>query len=379
MIPIKSAQDPLRLERFLEQDARNVQLLSDCAGAWLDQGNIEKAKQIASRIVDLNTSDAKALFTVSSVYMAGGMFSDAASILSSLHKQDKDNFGIAYNLSYCLTMQSQFIEALEILSELSPSLYSNDHHLCLLHGTALHFCGRADEALEVIGRYSGAPSSELHGLAALLSFDMQNYEESRKHATLSLSLDSDTISARITQGFLLLQSNEPGQAGPIFLKVLECHPLERRALTGAALSFMTKADAGRATEYLVKALDLDGADIALLNALAWCHLISESVKNAKETWQKALDIDRNFAELHGGMAVAFICDGDKANAEKSIKRALKLDPDCYSARFARIFLLNLEASPETANLLLSDMLDTALPNSEITLRSAIQRHFVGQK
>jgi Tfp pilus assembly protein PilF len=106
-------------------------------------------------------------------------------------------------------------------------------------------------------------------------------------------------------------------------------------------------------------------------------LIVGRLGEARQRFERALAIDDNFGESHGSLAVVDVIEGDERAAQKRIAIALRLDPQSFSARFARTLLIERSGDVQGARKLLAKILETPVNDRGDSAAVALARLGLG--
>ena len=107
--------------------------------------------------------------------------------------------------------------------------------------------------------------------------------------------------------------------------------------------------------------------------MAWNQIVTNNIAGAKASFLIALELDRNFAETHGGLAVIAVLEGRHQEAEQEIKVALKLDPQCFSALYARTLLMSRAGHGKVAVKMIEGVLTSTPVPGGGTLADMLRR------
>ncbi|WP_028388025.1 tetratricopeptide repeat protein [Legionella fairfieldensis] len=333
-----------RYLHFLEQDQNNINLLlavSDCycqSGDWTQaQFYLDKAKQIDSQacltqqgLLDLNT----------------GKLEQAKDYLRKALKQKVSTLN-RYNLAYCLYLNSEFEEALAVLT---PVITANDVTVDseILMAKLLHQLDRVEQAIELLARQTlprYPADANVLGLLALLSFDNDEQDKATYFAKQALTLDAQNYEARITSLMLRLLEGTP--------TINEINTLLTEKKDDARLWFALGTTLFRNLEFseaeqaLFKAIEIQPAFYDAWISLGWCQLFLDKLNDAQSSYQQAIAINKENSEAWGGLALTKSLTQTLDEAKNMIEKAMAIEPECFLASVAQIIYDN-HVHPERA-------------------------------
>ncbi len=329
-------QKLLRLERYLQADPENLNLLAEVIDLCLDQGKVHAARQYVNAALVLYPNDPFMQCRYGNVLLAQGQLDEAAFVFEKLLSAVSD-VSIATNLAFVYLRQERYLDASVTLSDYvdAPDISSG---ALTLYIRALHHQGDLKQAMVLIQRNLERCRDDGTFLAAasLVCLDDEQLEEAKQLSMAALAAGGSPLEAVVVVGTLALGELDASVAGARFEEAVSINPTDGRSWSGLGLVSLLKQDMGAATEQLTRAVGYMPNHIGTLHALAWCHILSHDISAAQTFFEKAIVLDRNFSESHGGLAVVRALQGKPQLAEESIALALRLDPKCLSARFAQM-------------------------------------------
>jgi len=359
---------------YLGQDPNNLRLITEVATLHMQLGEIDSARSMLTNALVDNSQDAGLKFQLASVEMAAGQFEKAIEILEALQAEGIDNPVLVYNLAYAYMFVYRHSDAKALLlGIIDDATYAPD--AALLLSRACHHLGDMDEAIKyaTIHQQMNPDNPASTGVLAMLSLDMEDFDNAQRFAEDALTKDERNLEALVSLGHVQLHVQNSKDAIQYFDKAVANHPQSGRAWAGHGLGQMMGLNLPAAIEDLEKAVRFMPNHIGTWHALAWSYLASNMLDKAEEAFNSANDIDRNFGETYGGLAVIEIHRGNFQAGKELAEKSLRLDPGSFSGRFAKILLIN-RASPETAQKLVTKILNSSIDESGDKLITVLGRN-----
>lgn len=358
---------------FLEKDPRNINILEDVALLARDLGAYEQSIEYFKQACALNVTP-KLQFELAETLMMFKKFGDALGLLEEIESNDSNMLtSVLYNRAYCLAAQNKFQEADKVLKPLYDSESNHLKEVSLLRIRINHMLGDLNSAKILIGSYfkNWQADAESFGVFSLVFLDDGDSQLAKEYSEKALLLNSLQREALIVKGMLAIDVQDADLSQDFFQKALTIDKQSGRTWLGLGLSEMLKNDLASAELKIQKALSFMPEHIGSWVTLAWNQLSQQKFDEALKTIDEALRIDRNFAESHGTLAVILIAKGkiDQATREKDL--AIRLNPFCFSGLYAKSLLLAHKGSPEVAEQLIQDALNTPFLNDGRTLNDVI--------
>ena len=199
-----------RMQSFLLQDPKNINLIQDCFNLSFELGKFDIAQTILDSATKNNIYNSLIQFYQSKIYLAAGQFKLACEVLNELIDSGVENSGIIYNLIWAKFNLEEFDELLSDLAKYERYLEEYPP-ITLIKVRALHHLQRIDEALSILQNYlkSHKDDPEANGLASLLFVDLSQIEKSREVANIALSIDPNNHEALTSLSTIALNSQEP--------------------------------------------------------------------------------------------------------------------------------------------------------------------------
>ncbi|MEM9101492.1 MAG: tetratricopeptide repeat protein [Pseudomonadota bacterium] len=352
-----------RFESFLKQDPSNAHLIKDLFKLYLEAKLPEKAYAIFQKHTVVFAQDDGLLFQGASLHMSHGDFAGAVELLQTLHSKHSQEFGIAFNLAYSLFYLRDFLSSQKTLAPFltgdtaTPSvlkLAARNSHFLHEYTTAIHYL---DQLL------SQTPDdAEALGMQALILLDSTEDMPASvvELAEKALAIDPNQHEALLALSQYALAQKDIDKILSTTSQAVTAHPQSGRAWSYKGQSDMLTLNLAEAEKSLDKATQFMVDHIGTWHALGWTCLLNDKIEKAYQAFQAALDLDRNFGESHGGMAIIQVLQGQTEDAEKSIRRGLGLNPDGYSARYAKALLLEKAGKTQDAQQLMQEILSSDL-------------------
>lgn len=278
---------------------------------------------------------------------------------------------LRYNAAYALALCGKADLALQVIGRnrsapMNDDLVSLELHLLLLQG-------QADDALKISLAYceQGGQDARVLGFTALILTDVGQYTKAEQLAGRALRA-ADDVNAFYALGMCQFQGGRPQDALGAFKRALSLDVRHGRAWLGQGLVHLALNQLQDAQQCLLHAVEHNPQHPGSWHALGWALFAMRDLAGAERAFNQALQVDRNFAETHGALAVVALARGYREEARHLIDVALRLDPHAYAAHYARSLLLESEGQAGRANDLVAGLLQSPVLDG-LTLLQAINR------
>lgn len=364
----------LRMQNFLLQDPKNINLIQDCFNLSFELGKFDIAQAILDSAINNNIYNSSIQFYQSKIHLAAGQYKLACEVLNELIDSGVENSGIIYNLIWAKFNLGGFDELLSDLAKYDRYLEEYPP-ITLIKVRALHHLQRTEEALSILRNYlkSHKDDSEANGLAALILVDLSLIEKSREAANIALSIDPNNHEALTSLSTIALNSHEPDKALEYLNKNIELTHKSGRMMLNLGQAQMLQMEFISAETSLKEATVLMSNHIGTWHMLAWIEIVLNKLDDAKKCFDKAMVLDRNFSESHGGLAVVAIYQKDLTLAKSLIRKSIRLDPECVSGRYAESLILELEGEGELAKSKVNSILTSSHSAEGIPIKNLIEK------
>lgn len=359
-----------RLLSYLAADPNNEKLRADAAERAIDSGHPRLVRELLG--TDLDALGNHELGLLGLAEIQDRSFAEAARTFEALVGRGVADPAVRFNLAWSLAMNNAPEEALE---QLSPEVTAALPQAAMLEVRLLHEKGEFELAGEIAREHLKVFPDD-PGLAAtvsVLALDIEDLELARACAEMGGG-HPDALS---TLGTLALGEKKLGEAERLFDKALGLSENAPRAWIGRGLARLVEQKPDAASD-IDRGAELFGDHIGSWIAAGWAYLIAGDVEKARERFERALAIDDNFGESHGSLAVIEVLQGNEQPAKKRIAVALRLDPQSFSARFAKILLTERRGDAQGALILLARILETPINARGDTAAAALSRLGLGQ-
>lgn len=363
-----------RLLRYLEQDPNNLRLRKDAICQACNSGLWGIARELIDAGLENAPADEDLLAWRGAASLREADFEQAEVQLSAALNLGLQTAEIRYHLACAHFMRRQFHAALK---ELSAPLMPFELPLALkLRARCQHFLKDSEAAIDSCRLYLGQSTDdpEANGLLALLLYERNEFEASKRHLEIALAQDPAQQEALLTRASLAFDGADYEAARREYENLVRIHPQCGRGWLGLGLIRLrdlqlqaARSDIERATEHLPD-------HIGSWHVLAWIQLLLGDVLSAELAFDKAMELDRNFGESHGGLAVIAVLEGRIPDARVNIRRALRLNPNALSARYAEWLILNKQGRPEEAEKLLQEVLSRPVAQGDMQYRDLVALH-----
>lgn len=364
-----------RLLSYLAQDPHNTSLLCDSLHLAIELNELSIAQQLLTHGQSIHCESMVFMGHAVYVLLCQGSYQDAALVGELALSRGNTDIYVRRNTAYAFFYTQQYAQTAALLDlEESPQQLPID--LQLMYARALHHLEREQDAIDLlmIAKQTHGQHAELWGLLALL-LDAVEHSEAKQHAKHALAIDPTQRDALLAMADIYLTDQEEQQAAQYYQQLLDVHPQSGRAWAGLAQIAFAQMELSSAQKLAEQALDYMVDHIGTWHILAWCLIMRtpQDLPTARHAIEKAYALDRNFAETHGALAVLDALEQRIDQAELSIRRALKLNPQCWSAHYAKVILLQQAGQQQQAQQLIDQTLNHMAPNSVYTGRDLVHQ------
>lgn len=346
----------MRLRNFLAMDPANVPLACELFDAQVENGDAEQAIALLEALPPEARADAAIRFRQARGGLMQGRYADAARLLRELLDDGRDDVALWHDLAFaqlCL----RDVDASRGTLAAAEERFGRDAQLDILAARVAMMAGDFPLALErlerVLGQMPGHASAQ--GVRALALFDQGDADAAQAAALACLAEHPDQHEALLVAGTVALWRQELEASESHFTRALERYPGSGRCLSGLGQVRMLQGRLEEARGVLQHAVVAMPDHIGTWHALAWVDLLDGDIDAAETSFQHAYDLDRNFADSHGGLALIHALRGRDDEAEAAIRRALRLNPQCPTALYAQVLLLEDTGRENEAMRLLGNL------------------------
>lgn len=334
--PATSVEPQGRLRRlldFLAHDPENPQLLGDAAAAAFDEGDLDQAAALLSRLSAQGPLPPALLNLQGLVGLKARRFADAAEAFAALHALHPDDASIRFNLAWASSGLHDHQRTNDLLDDATLAAIAPAAALKI---QAMHHLGLLDEALALGETLVGqrADDEGLMSALALVASDSEDIDLARRYAERA----GGHPDGASTLGLLLLNDDQVDGSLVCFDQALARRGDNPRAILGKGLALLLKRD-DAAAEHLDAAAEIFGTHLGSWVSAGWAQFVKGDMAAARARFETALQLDDTFAESHGALAVLDIVEGQLESARRRVAVALRLDPQCLSAALAKSLLL----------------------------------------
>jgi Flp pilus assembly protein TadD len=364
-----AAHDRLaRLDRYLQQDPANPELLADafetalaCAQQDRALGYVEMAERQA-------LDPARWTFRRARLCIARKDLDQAAGLLERLRERAGDHPVLAHDLGYVRLLQGDFAACRSLLQPwlrvgrdepadtTAPDVQEAVQVLWL---RAMHRLHALDEAWEFVSEKSatGDLRPAAQGVASLIAVDRDDFPAARSLADAALAVAGEQVEALVARAMVALALSEPETATKLLQRALERNPEDGRTWSALGFASLQARDLQMAREHLERAVRTLPDHIGTWHALGWTRLLQGDRAGALQAFEQALALDRNFAESHGALGLLLALNGDQVHANHHLDLADRLDRGNLTGRYARALLAGEAGDLKKLNDLAMRLLD----------------------
>jgi tetratricopeptide (TPR) repeat protein len=364
-----------RMLSYLKKDPYNISLFCETLNLAVELDLKKIVKQLITHGKYIKCDSPAFLGSALYVLLKEGNYTDAILVGElALLKGDSD-VNVRRNLVYAYSYTKKYADIVKVIT-MEPDLFSIPVDLKLIYARALYHLGKEQDAIGVLMAIHQIDplNSELLGLLALL-YDAVDNPQGLIYAKKALAIDPNQHDALLAAGDIYLDLQEEEQAEIFYQRLISVNPKSGRAWSGLAQIAFSNMRIEQAEQFARTSIHYMKNHIGTWHILAWCLIIQVNPEliEAREAVNQAYILDRNFAETHGTFAVLDALEMKNNQAEKYIRTALKLNPNCWSAHYAKIILLQQSGKKNQADDLVSITLNKLVPNSIYTGRDMVNQ------
>ncbi|MDA8456970.1 tetratricopeptide repeat protein [Acidovorax sp. GBBC 3334] len=219
---------------------------------------------------------------------------------------------------------------------------------------ALHHAGEPERATRWASQREqrSALNGRAAGVASLAALDAGQSAEASRWSLQDFAEDQamPTTEALVTQSSLALAEADAAKARNFAMVALNRQPSDGRARSALAFAELLEGNLREAVAQFDGALQAMPSHIGTWHGLGWAQLMMNDLEGAQASFEKALELDRNFAESHGGLAVVLAMKQNAPAAQLHIDKAMRLDGTNLSGRFAQSMLRGETAPAQFSRL-----------------------------
>lgn len=201
--------------------------------------------------------------------------------------------------------------------------------LDLQNAEAAYHIGNYDKAIDLDKKVleQDATNAAAHANLGLSYWQKGNIEDSEKHATLALGIDTKNCEALFQLAIIAEYKEQLGEAISYHEKVLDIDSNFQKTYPILSNLYASTGNKKAAIKYGKKALDNNPTSLDLLNNMGFIYLESEDYINALHYFNKVIQQDPKFAYAYNNKGYIFLKQGDYAAAIDVIGESLLLDQD----------------------------------------------------
>ncbi len=336
-----------RLAAYLAIEPDNVALLMDLAAeAWRARDR-EACVRALRNLQRLDALDADHAALLGRALATMGDADAAVAELEAAIGRFPTSLRLRFELARTLFALGRNDEALQHLPAAAGDA-NLDEAIAALRIRLLHHTGALEQAVEVGRRFDAAAAMPPGVEAALLPVlvDLGEIDEAVRRATALTRASGTPVPYEAFEPLAIDALDRQGAAESIewIERALAIRRDDGRIWLLAALAQLQGGQPAAARESIATAVHLMPEHGGSRLAQGWIDLVVGDLDHARTSFEQAIDASPAFAECHGSLAVVEALQRRGAEADALIRKALLLDPECASARYAR--LLRSGHSPE---------------------------------
>jgi tetratricopeptide (TPR) repeat protein len=357
---------------FLETDPENLNLLCETARLAPSLGYFREAIELCDRGLAIDKSNQELLSIKALSLLSNGQISDALALFEKLHSTDQESPVIRYNMAYCLALQTQPAQALQLIED-GLTHYNSIPQMAHLQIRMLYDLEELEQAIDLSKQVLeiNPADGKVHELLSSLYIDENDFAAAETHAALALQSNPNFALAHTSMGTAALSKQDDLRALQHFEQALELNQKNGRAWLGKAMTFMMQNKLPEAEQSFDAAIEYMPEHLGTYQALAWCYISQGNLQKAEQTVNKALEIDDTFSENHGTLAVLAVMQGNLPLAQTESQIALRLDRASFSGNYARALIAQANGNVDEANQIIDAILDSPDVVNNSSLRQFI--------
>jgi tetratricopeptide (TPR) repeat protein len=362
-----------RLIRFLGHDPSNESLLQDAISLAIETGDAAAMRPLCDHLAAVTVTDSSIAAQAVYLMLASSQFPAAVAMGEQAIAGGITDPAVIFNTACAHFYSGNFEAASSLLASLTVQEDCPIDAL-LIHARALHHEGKLEDAAAMAEKAHdrGVAPPEVSGVLALLRYETGHPSKALELAYEALALDPQQLDALIACASANFELGSIEQARKAWLHTVDAHPDCGRAWSGLAELEFSEMEFESAEEHLGIAVNLMADHIGTWHMLGWIYILKSDSARARSAFEQAYDLDRNFGETHGGLAIADVMEEKMEQARMGIRRALRLNPECLSARFAEMLILQQEGKRKEAEALVNKVLEGPAPVGSSTRKALIE-------
>ena len=278
-------------EKALEFDRREPFVLG-LAASKLNQGELERARQLYEEVLQKDAKNVKALQGLSVVFEKMQRYDRAAEQLQKALAVEQDNPLTHYNLAVLYEQQQKPEDA---ITEYKKSAGLDEKNF-----SANFFLG-------------------------LLYKKMQRYEAAAAALTKAAVIDPGNAEVFKAMGVVQEKLGDFDKAELSFRKAVDLDSADVQAQVNLAVALIRKRREPQAEELLLKANNRFPKDARLLGVLGWAELELGKYDEAEQSLQQSLELNAMSGPVHHNLGVLYERLGRPEDAKREFRAALQLE------------------------------------------------------
>jgi tetratricopeptide (TPR) repeat protein len=357
---------------FLEADPDNLNLICETVRLAPSLGYFQEAIELCDRGLALDNSHRELLSIKALSLLSNGEISEALALFERLHGGDQEDRVIKYNMAYCLALQGQPAQALQLLED-GLTHYDSIPQMAHLQIRMLYDLEELEQAIDLSKQVLeiNPADGKVHELLSSLYIDESDFASAETHAALALQGNPNLALAHTSMGTAALSKQDDLRALQHFEQALELNQKNGRAWLGKAMTFMMQNKLPEAEQSFDAAIEYMPSHLGAYQALTWCYISQGNLQKAEQTVKKALEIDDTFSENHGTLAVLAVMQGQLSLAQTEAQLALRLDRASFSGNYARALIAQANGNADEADEIIDTILDSPDIVNNLSLRQFI--------
>ena len=296
---------------------------------WRQASVYRDDETLNRHIIALNPQARDAHYNLGAALYKQGGYEEAVDVYLVAAEQRPDHAAAHANLGEIITALGRFDEAEPHLRR-AIALDPQEWHAHLDLGKVLGSQGRYEEALEVtrVAVEQRPDVAAAHALLGIACAALGRFDEAEPHLRRAIALDPQDVDLFRRLAEVLTPQGRYEEAIDALAQAVAVEPASTQA---AELYFLMGQAAEKngqpeASEYYIRALEIDPHYKKTIRRLAHLRLEQQRYDEALELFQRLIDIDPSDAVACGNMGIVLFYLGRNDEALRSFDQALSLDP-----------------------------------------------------
>jgi len=258
------------------------------------EGNIVKAKNLYSRVLELDPNHENANINIGVIFQQLGEFQSAKKCYENVLKNNSKNIRAYTNLGVVFKNLEKIEEAIKCF----------------------------DKAIEI-----SPDSLEAQTNLGVIFQELEEDEKALKCYEQVIKINPNNISAHNNIGIIFLKLGELQKAKKFFENATKLNPNYLRGYINLGTVHKKLKENNKALNYYKKAVEINPNYSTIQNDLGVIFQELGDYQKAKACYEKAINIDPNFSKAYCNLAVVLKALGENEKVLDNFQKTIELDPD----------------------------------------------------